>query len=67
MLSGMMVTGFGAILIEKAMYFDCAGLLLSVTLVPKAKVPAAVGVPEMFPLELRLRPVGRAPEVICHE
>jgi hypothetical protein len=42
----------------------CAGLLLSVTVAVKLKVPEMVGVPEMVPLLARLRPVGKLPEVM---
>ena len=48
----------------------CAGLPESVTFtvsgVALTCVPAA-GVPVMAPVELRLRPVGSVPLVICHE
>ncbi len=40
------------------------GLPLSVTVVVKLKVPLPVGVPEMTPVDDRLRPAGRLPEAI---
>ena len=40
-------------------------VLLSVTLTVKLKVPAAVGVPEICPAALRLRPAGKLPVAIA--
>jgi len=39
-------------------------LLASFTLTVKAELPAAVGVPEIVPVALRLNPAGRLPEAI---
>jgi hypothetical protein len=44
----------------------CFGLLESVTCTVKAKVPAAVGVPEIAPALLSVRPAGSAPALIDH-
>jgi hypothetical protein len=45
----------------------CAGLSESVTENEKVKVPAAVGVPLIAPVEaFRLRPPGRLPPVTAH-
>ena len=42
----------------------CAvGVVESVTLTVKVEVPLPVGVPEKTPEELRLRPMGSAPEL----
>jgi hypothetical protein len=55
----------GAITIEVADDFVCAGLPLSLTVTVNVAVPLAVGVPEITPVPAaRLRPVGRVPEVI---
>ena len=49
----------------KSLVEDCDEL--SVTLTVKPKVPAAVGVPLMVPLDgSRVRPGGSAPEAIDH-
>jgi hypothetical protein len=43
----------------------CAvGVVASVTLAVKLKGPEAVGVPEMVPTEDRVRPAGKAPELM---
>jgi hypothetical protein len=43
----------------------CCGELLSVTVTPREKVPPAVGVPEMIPLDVaRVSPDGSWPEVM---
>lgn len=42
------------------------GVAESVTVTVKLKVPNAVGVPERVPLELKVSPVGRAPDVMAH-
>jgi hypothetical protein len=43
----------------------CAGEPASLTVTPKVKLPLAVGVPEMRPVEgARLSPAGRLPEDI---
>jgi hypothetical protein len=45
----------------------CTGLPESVTLAVKLKVPVAVGVPEMTPLEeFSERPAGKFPEEMDH-
>lgn len=36
---------------------------VSETETPKLKVPLAVAVPEIVPVELRARPLGRLPEI----
>jgi hypothetical protein len=55
------------IVIDKGTDFVWAGLLLSVTVAVKAKVPLAVGVPEIIPLlAARVRPAGKLPLVIDH-
>jgi hypothetical protein len=59
------VNRFGATASVIAIDFVCAGLLLSVTVAVKLKVPLTVGVPEITPL-VRLTPDGRLPEVIDH-
>ncbi len=40
------------------------GVELSVTLTVKLKVPVLVGVPEIVPPELSVRPVGRVPDTL---
>ena len=43
----------------------CAvGVVASVTFAVKPKEPEAVGVPEMVPAEDRVRPAGKAPELM---
>jgi hypothetical protein len=49
--------------IVRAMNFSCGGWLLSRTDRPIEKVPAAVGVPEMIPLEESDSPAGIFPEL----
>jgi hypothetical protein len=58
------VSGGGAIAMLSA--FDVEVLLLSVTVAVKFAVPAAVGVPLMFPPAPRLSPAGRAPLLTVH-
>jgi hypothetical protein len=59
----VMAKADGAMVMEAFTEVLCAGLLESVTLAVKLKVPAAVGVPEMRPLEeFSERPAGRLPE-----
>ena len=41
---------------------DFGGVKLSATLTVKLEVPVAVGLPEMVPELLKLRPAGRLPE-----
>jgi hypothetical protein len=43
-----------------------AGVLLSVTVAVKLAVPLAVGVPEIAPACVSVRPAGRVPDVIDH-
>lgn len=50
-----------------AMNFCCGGLLLSFRVNPTENVPAAVGVPEITPLELSERPAGILPDANDHE
>lgn len=59
------VTGTETI-IPNAFVVVCAvGVVESVTLIVKSKVPEAVGVPEIWPLEgFRLRPPGSAPALM---
>jgi hypothetical protein len=55
----------GAMVMDVAADFVCTGLLLSLTVTVKLKVPVAVGVPEMTPLPpASVNPAGRLPEVI---
>ena len=42
------------------------GIVLSFACKTKVEAPAAVGVPEMVPAELRVRPGGRVPEARVH-
>jgi hypothetical protein len=50
--------------IDVAADLVCTGLLLSLTVTVKLKLPFAVGVPEMMPLlAARVNPAGRLPEV----
>ena len=54
-------------MMERGCVAVCAvGAVLSVTLTEKFKVPAAVGVPEIVPAALRVRPVGSEPEASDH-
>jgi hypothetical protein len=43
-----------------------AGLSLSCTVAVKFEVPLAVGIPEITPVEARLSPTGRLPDVTDH-
>jgi hypothetical protein len=55
----------GAMTIEKDVDMVCAGFPASATLAVKLNVPVDVGVPAMIPVVvLKLRPFGRAPEVM---
>jgi hypothetical protein len=45
---------------------NAVGLVLSVTLAVKLKVPVAVGVPLRAPAEVSVIPAGSAPELIVH-
>ena len=55
----------GAMAIERDVDMVCAGFPASATLAVKLNVPVAVGVPAMIPVVvLKLRPPGRAPEVM---
>jgi hypothetical protein len=42
------------------------GEVVSVVLTTKAKVPAVLGVPEIVPVALSVRPVGSKPEAMDH-
>jgi hypothetical protein len=57
-----MLTGFAAMLIEKEPVADPEPV--SVTLTVKLGFPAAVGVPEIWPDELRFSPAGNEPDAI---
>jgi len=46
---------------ERLLVADCDGLLLSTARTVNVDWPASVGVPEIVPVELRVRPCGRAP------
>jgi hypothetical protein len=61
-------SGMAATTILSAIVALCAvGELESVTLAVKLKVPAALGVPEICPVEaLRLKPVGNDPALTLH-
>lgn len=62
------MTGVGATITPVAADTDCTGLPLSVTVAVNAKVPLAVGVPEMVPVvDVSISPEGRLPDVIDHE
>ena len=55
----------GLIVIDKAwVAVFGVGMALSVTFVEKLEEPAVVGVPEITPPELIVRPAGRLPELI---
>jgi hypothetical protein len=63
----VMVSCVDVIVIDRGTDFVWAGLLLSVTVAVKAKVPVTVGVPEIAPLPAaRVKPVGRLPLAIDH-
>jgi hypothetical protein len=49
--------------IERVLDTDCAGEPESVTRTVKLDWPAAVGVPLMLPLEARVKPEGKLPEL----
>jgi hypothetical protein len=53
----------GLMEIERLLDADCAGEPESVTRTVKLYWPAAVGVPLMLPLEARVKPEGRLPEL----
>ena len=59
-----MIAGAVAILIESALLADAA--LRSVALIVKFVVPAADGVPLIWPEELSDKPAGTTPVVIDH-
>ena len=59
-----MLTGFAAILMDRA--FVAEAEPVSVALTVKLAFPAAVGVPEIWPEELRFSPAGNDPEAIDH-
>jgi hypothetical protein len=51
------------IVIDSALEADCCGLPASVTVIVKLNVPAAVGVPEIAPVDaLIVTPSGKLPE-----
>jgi hypothetical protein len=57
----------GAITIDRETDFVWAGLSASVTVAVRLAVPAAVGVPEMIPVDAaKLSPAGRLPALIDH-
>jgi hypothetical protein len=57
----------GATTSDSVTDFVCAGFSASATVAVRLVVPAAVGVPEMIPLDAaRLSPAGRLPEEIDH-
>ena len=57
----------GAIVIDAATDFTCAGLPLSLTVAVKLNAPLAVGIPEITPLPaFSANPAGRLPELIDH-
>ncbi len=58
-------SGAGLIVIESALVAVLA--TESVTFTVKLEVPAVVGVPEITPAELSVRPAGRVPDEIDHE
>ena len=51
---------------ETATDLVCTGLDASFTVAVNLKVPLAVAFPSTRPLALRIRPVGRLPEVTDH-
>jgi hypothetical protein len=53
----------GLMEIERLLGADCAGEPESVTRTVKLDWPAAVGVPLMLPLEARVKPEGKLPEL----
>jgi hypothetical protein len=59
----VILTGGGAILIDRFTLALWAGELESVTVAVKLEVPVAVGLPEITPELLRLSPAGRLPPV----
>jgi hypothetical protein len=61
----VIASGATAITIDIAADFVCTGEPLSFTVTVKLEVPVAVGVPEITPVdEARVKPAGRAPELI---
>ena len=50
-----------ATVMDRALVAETGVAEESVTLTVKLKVPVAVGVPEITPVELRVSPVGRVP------
>lgn len=61
-LEKLIASGEAATAIENEAVWVWAGELLSVTSTTKVDVPDPVGVPEIAPLELRVRPAGRLPD-----
>jgi hypothetical protein len=53
----------GVIVIDNGLDADWAGELESITLTVKLLDPAAVGVPLIVPLEAKVKPEGKLPEL----
>ncbi len=61
-----MLSSVDVMAIDSGTDFVWTGLLVSVTLAVNAKVPLAVGVPEITPLAApSVKPVGKLPPVIA--
>jgi hypothetical protein len=57
------VTAAAMLMLTDCVAVCAVGVVESVTFTVKVEVPVPVGVPEMTPEELRLRPIGSAPEL----
>jgi hypothetical protein len=63
----MIVKVEGTTTSDRVTDFVCAGFSASATVAVRLAVPAAVGVPEIIPVDdTRLSPAGRLPELIDH-
>ena len=58
----VIVRGAADTLIDSGAEVLCEGLPLSLTAATKEMLPPAIGVPEMTPVELSVRPAGKLPD-----
>ena len=53
-------------MIDRLAVAVCAGVLESLTRIPKVAVPGAVGVPDIWPAEFNERPAGSDPLMVLN-
>jgi hypothetical protein len=63
-LDEVIMSGVGITAMVPEADADWAGLLLSLTVAVNAAAPPVVGVPEITPVDDRVKPAGRLPEAI---